>query len=282
MHVQVALVMFQETLNCVAPMHTCYYYLVSNYSNPLALRELVWSLVIMPLLSSVLTLTSQIFFARRVSLMGRTYKLLAGFAGACLLTSVALGLASTVKTFQVNTFTKYFADNTQWLSTGALVLSSVADLVLSASIIINIPQSGSEYRKAETRVDMIVLYILNTGLLTGIVHGVCAISAIVLPREFIWASISVIVERLYAITLLSVLNSRTLTVSGGMNVLGPSDPFGRGIIARANHLAEAERWNVPRVPNSGPTTIDIKISAEVEVDAQSEMVLDRKTTSGKA
>lgn len=42
------------------------------------------------------------------------------------------------------------------------------------------------------------------------------------------------------------LNSRKLFVCRGMEILDGKS-FGRGIIARVDHLAAAERWNVPQV-----------------------------------
>lgn len=36
--------------------------------------------------------------------------------------------------------------------------------------------------------------------------------------------------------------------------------FGQGIIARANQLAEAERWNVPQVRDSVQCTLRIRLS----------------------
>ncbi|OJT15073.1 hypothetical protein TRAPUB_8330 [Trametes pubescens] len=48
------------------------------------------------------------------------------------------------------------------------------------------------------------------------------------------------------IILLSVLNSRKMFLTRGMEILD-GKVLGRNIIARANQLAAAERWDVPQV-----------------------------------
>ena len=48
------------------------------------------------------------------------------------------------------------------------------------------------------------------------------------------------------------LNSRKLLVSRGIEIFDQGSPLGTNIIARANRLATAERWNVPQVGTMFP------------------------------
>ncbi|CDO72007.1 hypothetical protein BN946_scf184943.g42 [Trametes cinnabarina] len=142
-----------------------------------------------------------------------------------------------------------------------------------------------------TKLEYVTLYVLNTGLLTGVVHGLSAIFAIVWPAKLTWSAIGLIAIKrtnrhnsvpthrltisqshatVYAITLLAVLNSRKLLISRGVAIFDTTDPLGRNILARANHLAAVERWNAPRVPDETPTKLNIMVAAEIEVDGQIE------------
>ncbi|KAJ3005105.1 hypothetical protein NUW54_g4494 [Trametes sanguinea] len=53
MRIIVVATLILETVHTALCMHTCYYYLVVNYSNPAALLEGVWSIRLMPLLTAL-------------------------------------------------------------------------------------------------------------------------------------------------------------------------------------------------------------------------------------
>ncbi|KAI0648723.1 hypothetical protein C8Q79DRAFT_1007297 [Trametes meyenii] len=313
-----------------------YFYLVSNYFNPTALLVGVWSMDAQPVLTSIGIFVSQSFFAFRVYLISPKYRLLV--AVSVLLTFIALGFAAaaTYETRHNLTFAGFKPYT--WLDSAAFASTVASDCLTTSVLIITLKRSRTGIKRTDHIVDRLVLYAVNTGLLTSIFNVCALVLALVVPGNMIYIGVSIVSTKVYAnsllavlntrralsekdamepaaiglsgvgnatrltsaelwnvphifkyvtpvytITLLStILNSRTLMVSRGMDVLGASDPFRCGIIARANHLTEAKQWNVPHVPNSGPTTIDIKISAKVEVDVQSEMVLDRKAAAGPA
>ena len=98
------------------------------------------------------------------------------------------------------------------------------------------------------------------------------------------------------------LNSRELTVSHGVKVFDGN--FGMNAIARTNHIATQERWNVPQVyvplpysfipmsyygprldryqvPDSdAPPISNIKVTTEQDDDVPSKAPADRNTGSG--
>ncbi|TBU38887.1 hypothetical protein BD309DRAFT_481269 [Dichomitus squalens] len=63
---------FHTTLSC----HACYYYLVSNYLNPSVLLYPTRTLQIIPLVTGMIVVTAQGFFARRAYIFGRQYRIL--------------------------------------------------------------------------------------------------------------------------------------------------------------------------------------------------------------
>ncbi|OJT05263.1 hypothetical protein TRAPUB_3927 [Trametes pubescens] len=93
---------------------------------------------------------------------------------------------------------------------------------------------------------------------------------IFLPQTFIWAGFTFVGARFYAITLLSVLNSRKFSATRGMEIFDAAR-FGPNIIARANHIAAVERWNAPQLPDATPAKININVEAEVEVHEQHDL-----------
>ncbi|EIW57861.1 uncharacterized protein TRAVEDRAFT_72812 [Trametes versicolor FP-101664 SS1] len=265
----VATVMALETLHTVFLMHTCYYYLVTNYADFTGekITHSVWSMQVTPVITALITLISQVFFARRVSLLGFRYRVLVALASLALLAHVGFGLAITIDAIKLDSLSG-FDRGGDWLFPLATGSSTVADLMLSSAIIISVRKSragNARPKVAEGPFDVAVLYVLNSGLLTGLVNLPPAIAGIFLPQTLIWAGLSFVGARLYAITLLSVLNSRKFSATRGMEIFDAAS-FGPNIIARANHIAAVERWNTPKVLDETPAKIDISVEAEVEVD----------------
>ncbi|KAI8970729.1 hypothetical protein BD414DRAFT_540745 [Trametes punicea] len=62
--------------------------------------------------------------------------------------------------------------------------------------------------RTDTVLDTLILYTINTGLLTSVCSVLAFIFVIILPGNLIYAGISVAGTKLYAISVLAVLNSR--------------------------------------------------------------------------
>ncbi|KAI9056766.1 hypothetical protein FKP32DRAFT_1681934 [Trametes sanguinea] len=265
-------VMILETLHSIAPMHTIYYYLVNNYANPLALADGVWSLNVIPTLAAMIVLASECFFARRVTLIGFWSKLIATVAVSCLLAGSGLSIALTVKAFQIKDML-LFGEKAKVLAILSLALDAIGDCLLAGAIIAALRQSRDRHAISSIS-EVAELYILNTGLLVGILQAIGAILAIRYPLKLYYAAHAMVVIRMYGVTLLSVLNSRKLLLSRGIRVFN-DETFGRSIISRAHRLATVERWNVPHNPeDTTPPVISVKVAAEIEVHGQSDSDLN--------
>ncbi|RPD77182.1 hypothetical protein L226DRAFT_533184 [Lentinus tigrinus ALCF2SS1-7] len=68
---------------------------------------------------------------------------------------------------------------------------------------------------------------------------------------------------MYAITLFSVLNSRTLTSGKDVRIVD-GGPFHS--IARAGRLATVQQWNIPEEIDTKPTHITINVQTETGDD----------------
>ncbi|EJF56515.1 hypothetical protein DICSQDRAFT_174828 [Dichomitus squalens LYAD-421 SS1] len=86
----VILVLLLETTHVAVTAHICFSHLVSAYFNPLSLLVGGWSLDILPFLSSITIIVSQIFSIRRVSLIGPMQSFLAWVVSLLLLGELVL------------------------------------------------------------------------------------------------------------------------------------------------------------------------------------------------
>ncbi|KAI0654339.1 hypothetical protein C8Q70DRAFT_1058582 [Cubamyces menziesii] len=259
----VLLLMVLETLLSALLAHSCYNTLVTHYGKPSVLLYPVWSLKVSPIVVAMITCVAQAFFVRRVLLLGLKSRIAAGIAIIMLILHLGFAMATIIIS------SRYRGLNTippsqVWVFSALASTATAADALLSGAIIVGLWRSRVS-RRGYGWSELFVLYVVNTGLLTGIVNAVPSILAGVSGDNLIWAAFNCIASRLYANTLFSVLNDRKSLASHDIWVFGP-DPNVYGLIARANRLATQERWGAPQLPDSTPARINIAITSETEAD----------------
>ncbi|KAI0694760.1 hypothetical protein C8Q76DRAFT_802992 [Earliella scabrosa] len=273
------------TFHTFITMHTEYYYLVSNYFNPKALNHAVWSFIAMPIAMSLIMFTSQVFFVYRVYLMGRPYRVIAGVAGICFLVEIAFAIVVLVVGLSTNSLAEFGKVNA-WIA-ATFAVGVAGDTLLTMSLF------GALYRARrhaltssppEPIINSIITLVINTGLLHDILNIVALWLTLTYPDTFFNSLTSIVNAKVYAITLLTVLNSRTLVVSQGAMMYDGGEHYGRNFLARMDSLASKERYNVPQVPTSSsapPPVINISVVTELE-EPRKGHVLDLEARGGRA
>ncbi|KAI1790102.1 hypothetical protein LXA43DRAFT_1083541 [Ganoderma leucocontextum] len=270
----VALVMTFETVHTVLTMHFCYNFLVTNYFNPVAFLNGVWSLDALPIVVSTIVFSSQLFFARRAYLAGPRFRPFVIFALLLVMAEIGFSIVITIKTFSQN-YTRL--NNEKWLISTTLGMPLAADLVFSVTLLIVLRVSRQcETSNRESKLDLFVIYVVNTGLLHCIVNVVAlAVNlASINGTSTYYLLFNVIAARLYANSLLAALNSREVKPGN----IAFDGSIGLNFIERATRRAAAETWNVPQVPEGPPSMIDIKMTTELETDH--DLHWDQKTLEG--
>ncbi|OJT13897.1 hypothetical protein TRAPUB_9566 [Trametes pubescens] len=72
--VLVTVLMSLETFHTTLCVHMCYYYLTTNYFNPVSLLSGVWSLRLIPVVTGTVIFVCHSFYACRVYLFGGLYR----------------------------------------------------------------------------------------------------------------------------------------------------------------------------------------------------------------
>ncbi|RPD57968.1 hypothetical protein L226DRAFT_574770 [Lentinus tigrinus ALCF2SS1-7] len=159
-----------DTLGTAVNLHTCYTYLVSNYFQPLVLLRGIWSLKIQPVMAGMTVLVCQ--------------------------------------AFKYETFAEY--QRFYWMDSAACGCAIMSDCLTAGSLIVILRTRHQQtaYKKTKMMLNALMVYTINTGLLTGLVNGMALIFALVQPNTMIWISIEFIGVRLYTNSVLAVLNSR--------------------------------------------------------------------------
>ncbi|RDX44738.1 hypothetical protein OH76DRAFT_1047861 [Lentinus brumalis] len=255
----VAVVMLLETAHTAMTMHTCYFWLITGFLNFSALMNgSPWSLDALPIILSFIMLTTQLLFAKRVFLLGPKYQLVVGVAMLFLVGEIGFSTALTYRAFIVKDIANL--NSAAWLISTALGLGFAADIMFTATLTYVVKQSRSGLQRASP-IELFMTYVVNTGLLHCIFNLISFILTVAVTYSLIYGFFSTVTARLYANSLLAVLNSREPQANKGLEVFESGSAYGLNAITRANRRAAAQTWNVPQV-NDEPEVIDIKVTTE--------------------
>ncbi|KAL1939033.1 hypothetical protein VTO73DRAFT_10293 [Trametes versicolor] len=290
----VAFVVLLEIISSGLTMHACYYYMVTNYFNPQDLGVSVWSANIHATVAGATMVISQSFFARRVWILDSRYRPVVTLCCVLSLAELGVFVASTVMEFVTDS-----PVNTTYLHlppTG-FCLAMAADLMLTVSLIHILRRKRTGFTGTDKMIDVLVMYSVNTGLLNGyrdtiiicpytsltvrtraasVFDLLTTIFAFVRPRSIIWGIFAIAGAKLYAITLLTALHSRsTFRVHGPGEVLQDGDTvFGVSFpseLAKAappsgsNAAASPRRDQIKVHQTRSTSTIDGEDAVELKV-----------------
>ncbi|KAI0668078.1 hypothetical protein C8Q78DRAFT_1048224 [Trametes maxima] len=108
-------------------------------------------------------------------------------------------------------FTHYLADfgHVSWSISVAYGIAVIVDVILTSTLVFMLRRSRIGSRRSDSLIHVLILYTVNTGLLTSIVSIAVFVFALMLPGNLIYAGISIVGAKLYANSVLAVINSRS-------------------------------------------------------------------------
>ncbi|KAJ7266399.1 hypothetical protein B0H12DRAFT_1321017 [Mycena haematopus] len=237
-----------DTLQLVLIGHVLYYWVITNYANPAVLAVSVWSFNIGILVTNTIVLIVELFLARRVFIRrppslsmdfffsdtvvlpvsNRNY-LLTGIIVLLSFTYFGFEMAVQVRTFQLKKLELFF--EFQWIASVGLACASAADLIIAVSLSYYLWKSRTGIKKTDSIVNMLILYAMNTGLLTGICVLIDMICFLTMPSNLVHIAFNIVVGKLYTNSLLATLNFRDTIRSNATN---------------------ANTWSLSTMPTAGP------------------------------
>ncbi|KAI0749999.1 hypothetical protein C8Q80DRAFT_1269786 [Daedaleopsis nitida] len=202
----VIFVLILETFTSALSLHVCYYYLVTSYFNPLALLSGTWSINLFPVVSGIVMTASQSFFARRVWVLGPRYRILVCIAAILCILEIGFFAAATAEAFIIPTFEGF--KRVTWLVSTGSTMAVTADILLTVVLIYVLKHNRTGVKRTDSMLDIMIMYSINTGLLTGVFNLLSLLFAYIRPGDLIYIGIGIPGTKMYANTLLAALNSR--------------------------------------------------------------------------
>ncbi|KAJ8487660.1 hypothetical protein ONZ51_g4043 [Trametes cubensis] len=123
----------------------------------------------------------------------------------CVVFAIIAGVKAFLVVKEVNDL-----DKLSWMVSVAYGFSGASDIILAGLFIFTLLRirRESKFHSTRTVLNTLIIYTINTGLLTSIVSFLAFLFAIVLPGNLIYACVSIVGSKLYSNSVLALLNSR--------------------------------------------------------------------------
>ncbi|KAM5544700.1 hypothetical protein V8D89_001598 [Ganoderma adspersum] len=260
----VALVLLIETIHSVLSMHACYFYFATNYFHPEVLFHGSWSINLLPVSTGLVIAVSQSFFARRLFKINPRYAPIVAFVVLLLLGELGFTIAATVEAF-VQPDLLHF-QNFSWMISTALGMVIAADGILTVLLTIVLHRSRTGFKSTDSMINVLIMYTINTGLLTGTISTISFFMAVFYPHTLIDDGLNLFAAKLYANSLLAVLNSRHFLSSCGKTDY-EATPSKISAIHRSDLVSNAsDRPSARDALANSQHVLDIRVTSETQRD----------------
>ncbi|KAH9853202.1 hypothetical protein C2E23DRAFT_133010 [Lenzites betulinus] len=203
----VAVVMISDGVHQACISQGMYYYLVTQYGNPQALLHLTTSYLAEVFFNYITSFLVQGFFVVRIwRLSGQNVTLVTPIA-LLVLGSFATGLVYGIKgVLLISSFNTASKLKNLWIIFNGL--AAAADVVIAVVLCAILHKSRTGFARTNTLINRLIMFAVNTGLLTSVCACLSLITVIVLPNTFVYIFFFFIIGRLFTISLLATLNAR--------------------------------------------------------------------------
>lgn len=195
-----------DFMHTILVAHASYHYLVVNFANPLGLIHGEWSLIVEVAVTTTVTLIVQSFFAYRVYKLSEGNWWLAILIVGLALGHSGLGIASTVRLFQIGVFSNipHISD----ILSSTLIVMAVNDVLITFSLCYYLRKTQKSMQQRHDAIRLLIVYSIETGLLTSVVVIADAIFALTMPGNWVFIGVELCLAKLYTNSFLTILNSR--------------------------------------------------------------------------
>lgn len=206
----VAGLMALETLHEVLIGHLLYFYSVKSFKHPEIQGRAPWSFSGQIIVSVLLSTITQCFFAMRIYYLNGRRRFLpvtiVVIAIFLLVFASSISLMSAIATKPYTSIESVLIVNA---GSVRMFVTTTCDMMITISTIYYLRKSRTPLAKTKRVINKLIRYTLNTGLLTMIFALITGIVLLIETDLYTYTPFYFITTRLYACSLISILNSRT-------------------------------------------------------------------------
>ncbi|TFY76164.1 hypothetical protein EWM64_g7848 [Hericium alpestre] len=208
----------------------------------------------------------QSFFTVRIYKLSNKNILVTGTVYALVLGQFFVTLVYFIKGIQMSTFAQL--GTLKAISMAVNAMTAASDVAIALALCSMLHKSRTGFRSSDSMINKLIMFTVNTGLLTSI-DAVCSLASIAgSPNTFIYICFFFTLGRLYSNSLLATLNARrSLRQSSSGNAINSETISGQGIPMQRTNVFE---------PNKTSGNISIKIDTTQELNSDYDSTMDAK------
>ncbi|KAH9850071.1 hypothetical protein C2E23DRAFT_837300 [Lenzites betulinus] len=196
-----------DTVHQALISHSIYWYLITEYGNPIALTQVTRTLVVELFFNYIIGLLVQSFFAARIWKLSEKRPIVVVPILALAITSFVTGITYGVKGASLKTF----MDVDLKLKNLSIIFNTTltaCDVTIAVVLCAILHSSRTGFSKSDTLITKLMVFAVNTGLLTSVSACLSLITFLTLPNTLIYISFFFVLGRLYSNSLMATLNAR--------------------------------------------------------------------------
>ncbi|TCD65355.1 hypothetical protein EIP91_002753 [Steccherinum ochraceum] len=204
----VILVWILESIHGALVIKLTYYYSVTSFDHPENLAVIVWSPGIIIMIQMMIVLVIQSFYLRRVYLLSGRSPVIPLLVGLALLARVGVGMVAAGYMYRFTTWFAYRHTHlTLAIFASVLSLSVVVDGMIAGILVYYLHTSRPSRTSFVTVFHWMSAYCIDTGALPVAFSVASLITFLIMRNNLIYAGLSTLATKLYAVSLLGSLNS---------------------------------------------------------------------------
>ncbi|KAL4253843.1 hypothetical protein ABKN59_004184 [Abortiporus biennis] len=209
----IVLVLAAELSNTGFTIQLVYFYCISGFGRPENLGMISWSVGVVVLTGSLVTLYTHLFFVRRIQLMSQTWRCKAISHALYFFVVVlcALRLANVVIICKSSDWMDYrHTSRNSILVTTDVSTTAAIDTVISVGLVLNLRSRRTGIEDFDDLLHKLVVYAINNGILATCNSFLIVITFLLFKDSLAFAGLIIVSHKLYAISLLGTLTSRRI------------------------------------------------------------------------
>ncbi|PPR02686.1 hypothetical protein CVT24_002108 [Panaeolus cyanescens] len=160
-----------DTVHLALVTEGLYYYLITNYANPIVLADPHWTFLVVVAVATI-----------------------------------SAGTAFAIMAFHGKTFA--FFSQISYLMYMALGSAVAADILIATSLCYSLSKTRTGYKQTDSVVNVLMMYVINSSLLTTVCALGCLVAYAIWPNTFAFIGIYFCLSKLFLNSLLAMLNGR--------------------------------------------------------------------------
>ncbi|TRM58826.1 hypothetical protein BD626DRAFT_180211 [Schizophyllum amplum] len=256
----VSAVLLFDTVHQGLISYTVYYYVIANYGNAVTIGELVWSLLVEVYFNAFTGLLVQSFLAMRIWRLSNRNVWLTSAVCTFILAEFGCCLAFASLSLHLKTFVELAELSPLSISVNAL--AAAGDVLIAVILCTLLHRSRTGFHRSDTIINKLIIFAVNTGVLTSLCAVGSLISITVAGNTFWYIAFFFCMGRLYSNSLLATLNARKMIRGSADGAFSSED----------NNVSIFAKGMMSMGSRHRPTTtnISIKIDTTKEIDTDVE------------